>query len=110
MSTHNIGFYEEISKIIFQLSSNTHLISSSDQFQIFQGFYCGTEAEFDELCSSMSQFITSRRSSAMFELHKERPEHWPPYEPYIGSVNVRTSGKVLQRILTIISRRNKVHI
>ena len=29
MSTHNIGFYEEISKIIFQLSSNTHLISSS---------------------------------------------------------------------------------
>ena len=29
MSTHNIGFYEEISKIIPELSSNTHLISSS---------------------------------------------------------------------------------
>ena len=29
MSTHNIGFYEEISKIISELSSNTHLISSS---------------------------------------------------------------------------------
>ena len=29
MSTHNIGFYEEISKIIPSLSSNTHLISSS---------------------------------------------------------------------------------
>ena len=29
MSTHNIGFYEEISKIIFELSSNTHLISSA---------------------------------------------------------------------------------
>ena len=28
MSTHNICFYEEISKIIFQLSSNMHLISS----------------------------------------------------------------------------------
>ena len=27
MSTHNIGFYEEISKIITKLSSNTHLIS-----------------------------------------------------------------------------------
>ena len=26
MSTHNIGFYEEVTKIIFQLSSNTHLI------------------------------------------------------------------------------------
>ena len=30
MSTHNIGFYEEIRKIIFELSSNTHLISSPD--------------------------------------------------------------------------------
>ena len=30
MSTHNIGFYEHLTKIIFQLSSNTHLISSSE--------------------------------------------------------------------------------
>ena len=29
MSTHNIGFYEDLTKIIFQLSSNMHLISSS---------------------------------------------------------------------------------
>ena len=29
MCTHNIGFYEYLTKIIFQLSSNTHLISSS---------------------------------------------------------------------------------
>ena len=28
MSMHNIGFYEDLTKIIFQLSSNTHLISS----------------------------------------------------------------------------------
>ena len=26
MSTHNVGFYEELTTIIFQLSSNTHLI------------------------------------------------------------------------------------
>ena len=30
MSTHNIGFYEGLTKIISQLSSNTHLISSSE--------------------------------------------------------------------------------
>ena len=30
MSTHNIGFYEDLTKIIFELSSNTHLISSAD--------------------------------------------------------------------------------
>ena len=29
MSTQNIGFHEDLTKIIFQLSSNTHLISSS---------------------------------------------------------------------------------
>ena len=29
MNTHNIGFYEEMAKIIFQLSSKTHFICSS---------------------------------------------------------------------------------
>ena len=29
MSTHNISFYEDLTKIIFELSSNTHLISSA---------------------------------------------------------------------------------
>ena len=29
MSTHNIGFYEDLTKIIFELSSITHLISSA---------------------------------------------------------------------------------
>ena len=30
MSTHYIGFYEDLTQIIFQLSSNMHLISSSE--------------------------------------------------------------------------------
>ena len=30
MSTHNIGFYKYLTKIIFELSSNMHLISSAD--------------------------------------------------------------------------------
>ena len=30
MSTHNIGFYKDLTKIIFELSSNTHLISSAE--------------------------------------------------------------------------------
>ena len=40
MSTHNIGFYEEISKIItyHQISSNTHLISSADTFCFVESF------------------------------------------------------------------------
>ena len=31
MSTHNIGFYEDLTKIVFELSSNTHIISSADR-------------------------------------------------------------------------------
>ena len=30
MSTHNIGFYEDLTQIIFELSSNMHLISSAE--------------------------------------------------------------------------------
>ena len=35
MSTHNIGFNEEISKIISKLSSNTHLICSGPSGNMF---------------------------------------------------------------------------
>ena len=39
MSTHNIGFYKDLIKIIFELSSNTHLISSAGThtFNMFNG-------------------------------------------------------------------------
>ena len=33
MSTHNIGFYEDLTKIIFEISSNTHLISSAEKLR-----------------------------------------------------------------------------
>ena len=45
MSAHNIGFYEDLTKIIFELSSNTHLISSADfktsteAFNLLQNFF-----------------------------------------------------------------------
>ena len=31
MSTHNIGFYDDLTKIIFEISSNTHLITSAER-------------------------------------------------------------------------------
>ena len=36
MSTHTIGYYEDLTKIIFELSSNTHLISSAVRGVKFQ--------------------------------------------------------------------------
>ena len=41
MTTHNIGFIEEMAKIIFQLSSNTHFIFSSvnpTDLRVFQTY------------------------------------------------------------------------
>ena len=64
MSTLNIGFYEDLRKIIFQLSSNTHLISSSGLFKTglamlvcFSGHFC----HFRENClfAIMSLFVTT---------------------------------------------------
>ena len=36
MSTDNIDFYDNLTKIIFQISSNTHLIPSSGESQTVQ--------------------------------------------------------------------------
>ncbi|XP_061171538.1 cysteine protease ATG4B-like [Saccostrea echinata] len=46
------------------------------------GFYCGTEKEFDDLTQSVQKFVVSSSKNPMFELYKDRPHHWPPYEPY----------------------------
>ena len=39
MSTHNIGFYEETMKMIFQLSSNMYLICSSGCLSSFSNIF-----------------------------------------------------------------------
>ncbi|KAL5004676.1 hypothetical protein ScPMuIL_018132 [Solemya velum] len=46
------------------------------------GFYCGTEEEFDDLCVTIQKFIIKSSRTPMFELYKERPPHWPPFEAY----------------------------
>ena len=45
MSTHNIGFYEDLTKIIFELSSNTHLISSAVTI-LFESFETESPSPF----------------------------------------------------------------
>ena len=50
MSTHNIGFYEEISKIITLLSSNKHLISSADVHTNYIWSYRCLLQNFGEKC------------------------------------------------------------
>ena len=51
MSTHNIGFYEDLTKIIFELSSNTHLISSTDINKI------KFDIQLNKLCHEKTCFL-----------------------------------------------------
>ena len=39
MSTHNICFYGEMTKIILQLSSNTHLICSTERVKELTDYF-----------------------------------------------------------------------
>ena len=39
MSTHNIGFCEEMAKIIFQLFSNMHFTSSDENIKNYHQMY-----------------------------------------------------------------------
>ena len=51
MSTHNIGFYEDLTKISFnytQISSNTHLISSAGSSKTNQQSTFGLAEDIDQ--------------------------------------------------------------
>ena len=67
MSTHNIGFYEEISKIIFQLSSNIkyppYMFFSKTWIGLCdQNLYCSFE-ETDRACYGLTNLSSSNRNS-----------------------------------------------
>ena len=59
MSTHNIGFYKDLTKIIFQLSSNTQLISSADH-------NINTPVQFTAILTSVKMTIFSRKMMTFF--------------------------------------------
>ena len=51
MSTHNIGFYEEEAKLslnYYQISSNTHLISSAEIPKLLQNTHCNYATAYTE--------------------------------------------------------------
>ncbi|XP_028405535.1 cysteine protease ATG4B-like [Dendronephthya gigantea] len=43
------------------------------------GFYCDTEIEFNELCTSLKE-VNKSSPRPIFEIIENRPPHWPPYE------------------------------
>ena len=67
MSTHNIGFYEEIRKIItyHQISSNTHLISSAGFLHAYIVSVAGIESllvanSHEKNCTCISYLFSLR--------------------------------------------------
>ena len=73
MSTLNIGFYEDLTKIIFKLSSNTHLISSSEiailNHHTHTQANCKSRSDYSSLSRFMMQLI-SVYSVSHFSLDK----------------------------------------
>ena len=74
MSTHNIGFYEDLTKIIIELSSNTHLISSAgyNEAEVYPEYTCRSLESYtkkkDHLCELVLMpiiFMTGNCSSKM---------------------------------------------
>ena len=61
MSTHNIGFYEDLTKIIFELSSNMHLISSA---------VCDNHTANQRLCFHYIDSTLKDFKNAKNEIHK----------------------------------------
>ena len=47
-----------------------------------QGFYFGSEAEFDSWCQLINKEVIQSQKTPMFEVNQFRPAHWPPFEPY----------------------------
>ncbi|KAI0227946.1 Cysteine protease ATG4B [Lamellibrachia satsuma] len=46
------------------------------------GFYCSTEAEFDDWTRSVYKPVAHGQHTPIFEVVRERPTHFPPFEPY----------------------------
>lgn len=44
------------------------------------GFYCHTEADFDDWTQAVQELVIDREKRPMFEICKKRPRHWPPFE------------------------------
>ena len=83
------GAYSPVNHEIIQTHEIIHTVSP------FQGFYCHSEAEFEDLCLSIQKFILSERTP-LFELQHHRPPHWPPFEPYTPQSGPSLAGKHTQ--------------
>ena len=52
-----------------------------------QGFYCGSREEFDDLCQRLNRItVGDSRSLPLIEVHRHRPAHFPPVQPYVPTL------------------------
>ena len=90
MSTHNTGFYEDLTKVLFQLSSNTHLISSSGNSREFHCIY------FFNRVGKMPAFMSKIHATGIYW-------HFPEYSGIFWHfqrtiLNRHLFGKIIQNL------------
>lgn len=59
-----------------------HVASDLKRWLFLQGFYCGTEAAFDDWTHAIYKPVAHGQHTPIFEVVRERPAHFPPFEPY----------------------------
>jgi len=67
-----------------------------------QGFYCGSQKEFDDLCQRLSRItVGDSRSLPLIEVHSRRPAHFPPAQPYMPTLAAASgmAGKYCKHLL-----------
>lgn len=64
----------------YHCSQVSQMFISSLDPSIALGFYCHSEADFEDWCKNITKVIYEKDYSPMFEVTDNRPVHWPPFE------------------------------
>ena len=54
---------------------------------MFQGFFCASEADFNDFYREVQASICEEKTR-IFEMHLKRPRHWPHYDVNSSSPDI----------------------
>lgn len=74
------NYHSTIPDTSYHVSQPCFMNFSALDPSIALGFYCHTEALFDDWVSAIRELVIEREKRPMFEICEERPCHWPEFE------------------------------
>jgi len=74
------NYYNSIPDESYHIAQPCFMNFSALDPSIALGFYCHTEAMFDDWVHAVRELVIEREKRPMFEICESRPCHWPPFE------------------------------